>query len=65
MYKLTSFTHHTTGEGERVSYTYSEIDDDGNVTKSNQRASTVVLDEDILKAVAAINNFLTDKLARK
>lgn len=61
--KVTSFTHHTTGEGERISYTYSEIDEDGNVTKSNQRASLVVIDDDILSAVNVIGDFLAEKIA--
>ena len=31
MKKLTSFTHLITGEGDRVAYTYSEVDEKGNI----------------------------------
>lgn len=42
--KITSFTSHTTAEGERVSYTYSEIDDNGTLVTSNKRATCIILD---------------------
>lgn len=60
--KLTSFTCHTTGEGMRITFTYSVIDEGGNVTKSNQRASLIALDKNALEAVAMISDFLADKI---
>lgn len=60
--KITSFTHHTTGEGERITFTYSIIDENGNVTKSNQRATVVIVDDSILQDINIINTFLTDKI---
>lgn len=42
--RITSFTHHKTAEGDRLSYTYSEIDPEGNLIKSNERATCIVLD---------------------
>ena len=32
--KITSFTHHTTGEGSRLSATYSEISEDGTLVRA-------------------------------
>lgn len=60
--KITSFTHHTTAEGERISYTYSLIDNGGNIVKSNERADIIAVGEDILKALKTINDFLLTKI---
>ena len=60
--KITSFTAHQTAEGMRVTYTYSVIDADGNLVKSNQRATVIVLDEEINKAIENINDWLLGKV---
>ena len=60
--KITSFTAHQTAEGMRVTYTYSVIDEEGNVVKSNARATTIVLDENILLSIESINDFLYNKI---
>lgn len=60
--KITSFTAHQTAEGMRVTYTYSVIDADGNLVKSNQRATVIVLDNDINAAIAGIENWLLSKV---
>ena len=44
----------TTGEGERVTLSYSVLDADGNIVSTNNRKNYVVLDEDVLTAIAAI-----------
>jgi len=62
MKKITSFTHHTTAEGERATFTYSEINEDGALVKSNERATLIVMDETILSAISEINAFLTGKI---
>lgn len=59
--RITSFTSHTTAEGERLSYTYSEIDDNGTLIKSNERATCIVLDETISESIDKINKFLLDR----
>lgn len=61
--KITSFTHHTTAEGERISYTYSLIDNGGNIVKSNERADIIAVDEDILTALKTVDNFLQTKIS--
>lgn len=54
MKKLTSVAVVTTAEGERVSYAYTELDSDGNITSQNNRASFVALDDDLLTAIATL-----------
>lgn len=60
--KITSFTAHETAEGSRISFTYSLIDEDGNVTKSNARATTIVLDQNVLSNIETIKEFLFYKI---
>lgn len=60
MNKLTSFTHLTTGEGDRISYTYSELDSEGNVIAQNKRGNFVALDATLLSHIAAINQYITE-----
>lgn len=60
--KITSFTAHLTAEGMRVTFTYSVIDENGNLIKSNQRATCIVLDTDILSAINTINEWLHNKV---
>ena len=62
--KVTSFTHHVTGEGSRISVTYSEISENGEIIRNNVRFNTIVLDSDIetLSHIQAINNYITAKI---
>lgn len=62
--KVTSFTHHVTGEGSRISATYSEISESGEIIRSNVRFNTVVLDTDVetLGHIQAINDYVTAKI---
>ena len=54
MNKITGFSVLTTGEGERVTLSYSVLDADGNIVSTNNRKNYVVLDEDVLTAIATI-----------
>lgn len=60
--RITSFTHHKTAEGDRLSYTFSEIDPEGNLVKSNERATCIVMDAAVLKQIEEVNKFLQIKL---
>lgn len=60
--KITSFTAHQTAEGMRVTFTYSVIDDNGNLVKSNQRATLIVMSTEIEAAIANINAWLLTKV---
>ena len=67
MKKLTSVTSHTTSEGQRLSYTFSVIDEGtGAVVSSNNRESLVVLDipanKAVLEAIKTMNEYVAGKL---
>ena len=65
LYKITSFTSFTTAEGERLSYTYSKIDEEtGDIIDSNIRRTIVIPESEdgVLDAVKTIKTFLTSKL---
>lgn len=56
--KITSFTSHATGEGTRLSATYSIINGEGQIVKSNERFNLVVVDEEIQGMLDKVNIFL-------
>lgn len=67
MNKVTSVTLHTTSEGQRLSYTYSVINEDtGAVVSENNRASMVVLEipanTEVLEHIASIMGYVTEKM---
>lgn len=59
MKKLTSFTAHVTAEGQRISYTYSEIDETGNLKSQNNRENFIVMDPELMGHIEAINAYIT------
>lgn len=63
-YKITSFVSYTTAEGERLSYTYSKIDNNGDIVDSNIRKTIVIPDNDtdVLDACKLVKTYLTGKL---
>lgn len=58
MKRLTSFTHLTTGEGDRIAYTYSEIDSAGNLISQNNKGNFIAVDEELIEHIRAIQNFI-------
>lgn len=60
--KITSFTVHQTAEGMRATFTYSVIDENGILIKSNVRATIILLDDAILSDVSEIQNYLLSKV---
>lgn len=60
MKKLTSFTAHVTAEGQRISYTYSEIDETGNLKSQNNRENFIVMDATLLEYIEAINDYIKE-----
>lgn len=59
---VTSFTSHLTAEGTRLSATYSEINTDGQIVRSNERFNLVVVDPEIQQAIDLINDFLNTRI---
>ncbi len=60
MKKITSFTAHVTAEGQRISYTYSEIDETGNLKSQNNRENFIVMDADLMEHIEAINAYIVE-----
>ena len=58
MKKLTSFTQLTTGEGDRIAYTYSEIDDSGTIISQQNRGNFVVVDQELKSHIEAIQAYI-------
>ena len=61
---LTSFTSHVTGEGQRISYTYSEVDENGKLKNQNLRENFIVMDEKLQGHIDAINNFIKERMGK-
>lgn len=59
---VTSFTALPTAEGMRLAFTYSTVDDEGNLVKSNIRHTVIIVDDDINAAVSNIFNWLNNKI---
>lgn len=62
--KITNFTVHYTAEGTRVSYAFSQIDENGNLVKSNQRGNTFVMDETVNATIKKIDKWLLEKVVQ-
>lgn len=60
MKKITSVTAHVTAEGQRISYTYSEIDVSGNLVSQNNRENFIVMDEGLMEHINAINAYIAE-----
>lgn len=60
--KITSITSHKTGEGTRLSATYSEITEGGQLVKSNERFNVIVVDEDVQAHIDSLERFLQGKI---
>lgn len=59
---LTSFTSHVTGEGQRISYTYSEVDENGKLKNQNLRENFIVMDEELQGHIDAVNDFIKRRM---
>ncbi len=57
---LTSFTKLVTGEGTRLSYTYSEVADDGTIISQNNRGNFVVTDKALTTHLDAVGEYITE-----
>lgn len=57
MLNIKSLSIATDGAYKRIAITYDEIDNVGKVINSNARVNRVVVDNNILDAIASIENF--------
>lgn len=57
---LTSFMTRQVAEGQMMSFTYSEIDESGNFRKRNAKESFLVIDEELLAHINAIEKYIKE-----
>lgn len=62
MTKVTNFTYQTVQEGTRISYTYSELNKDGDIVSSNNKKSFIVTDDEMLAKLKEIKAYLESKI---
>ena len=63
--RLTGIALMTTGEGDRVAYTYSIIDEEGNLISPNNKGNFIALDTELINHIQAIRDFVnTNKLSK-
>lgn len=63
--KLTGIALMTTGEGDRIAYTYSVIDDEGNLISPNNKGNFIALDAELISHIQAIRDFVNaNKLSK-
>lgn len=62
MKKITGIRFVRTAEGLRVSYSYSDIDADGNVTASNQIGSYINVDDSVDAFVAGLEKTISARI---
>lgn len=58
MKKVTSFTHLITGEGDRIAFTFSEMDETGMVISQNNKKNFVLTNEEMLGHIDAIKKYI-------
>lgn len=63
MKKVTGISFVRTAEGLRVAYAYSDIDENGNVTASNQRGSYINVDPAAETFVQGLESAIMARLA--
>lgn len=62
MKKLTGFAVVNCEVGKKIAFTHTEMDNSGNVTKSNVKESFVVLDENVLNAIQIIEDVINVRI---
>ncbi len=62
---LTSFTKFTTGEGERVSFTFSEVSEKGELVDQNNKGNFIVMDDELLSHLQAVDNYIRENYLKE
>lgn len=60
MKKLTSFSNFKSTEGDRISFTFSEIDEKGNIESRNNKGSFIVMDNTLVEHINAIKQYINE-----
>ncbi len=61
MKKVTNYSYQIVQEGIRLSYTYSELNDNGDIISSNNRKSFIVTDEETKEKLRSIQSYLEQR----
>lgn len=59
---LTGFAIIKDSVGHRITYTYSEVDDQGTIISSNKKESFVVMDEEVKELIGQLESKITERL---
>ena len=65
MKKITSFTKFTTGEGDRICFSYSEIDEKGRLITQNKRVNFILMDPEIKELIKTIENYIEEEILKE
>ena len=57
---FTSFVCLNTGEGDRIAFTYSDVDKSGNIISQNNKKNFLVLDSDLKDKLNAIKEYINN-----
>ncbi|HBJ2615500.1 TPA: hypothetical protein LA742_004024 [Clostridium botulinum] len=61
MKRLTGVAIINRAEGKRVAYTYSEVDENtGDIIQDNIKQSFIALDDEFLKAIKAVEDYVEE-----
>lgn len=64
--RLTGIAIITTGEGERISFTFTTLDSEGNIISTNNKGSFIVMSDELQEHITAIKNYVnTNKLSKQ
>ncbi|MGG7215406.1 hypothetical protein ACQPUY_17695 [Clostridium nigeriense] len=59
---LTGFAVIKDSVGHRITYTYSDIDEQGTITSSNNKESFVVIEEEVKSLVQQLESKITERI---
>lgn len=62
MLMLTGVAIVTTAEGKRITYSYSEVDDNGTIVKSNAKRSFVAVDQEMKDIIEQLENKVSNHM---
>jgi len=65
MLMLTGVAIVTTAEGKRLTYSYSEVDENGTIVKSNAKRSFVAVDTELKAIVEQLENKVSEHMNLK
>lgn len=57
--RLTGIAIITTGEGERISFTYTTLDSEGNIISANNKGNFIALDSELITHIQSIRDYVT------